>query len=122
MNCTVKYLDLRADVNKNVPSGTGLLRKRLGYEQKRQQTAGNSRKRLSIIPRAGIRRELDGGYHLRGRRIEGDPLQSLSFERRTIRRMHDGGPGRLHVGHSEAPRCLPEQSRGGASKLWRERP
>src|SRR5450631_1830617 len=94
----------------------------LSHEQKRQQATGNSRKRLSTIPRTGVQRDLDGGYHLSGRRIEGDSLQSLPLEGRTIRRMHDGGPGELHVGHSEAPRRIPERSGGGASQLWHERP
>src|ERR1017187_5755771 len=103
MNCTVQYLDFRLDVNKNVPDGSVLPGSDLSYEQKRQQTTGNSRKRLSTIPRARVRRDLDGRDHHSSRRLEGDPLQSLPLEGRTIRRMHDGGPGELHVGHSEAP-------------------
>src|ERR1700730_4175291 len=94
----------------------------LSYEQKRQQTTGNSRKRLSPIPCAGVRWNLDGGHHLSSRRIEGHPLQPLPLKGRTIRRMHDGGPGELHVGHSEAPRRIPERSGGRASQFWHERP
>src|ERR1022692_3815909 len=122
MNCTVQYLDFRLDVNKNVPDGSVLPGSDLSYEQKRQQATGNSRKRLSTIPRTGVRRDLDGGHHLSSRRLEGDPLQSLPLEGRTIRRMHDDGPRELHVGHSEAPRRIPERSAGRASQLWHERP
>src|SRR5271166_1531605 len=81
-----------------------------------------SRERLSTVPRTGVRWDLDGGHHLSSRRIEGDPLQSLPLEGRTIRRMHDGGARELHVGHSEAPRRIPERSAGRASQLWHERP
>src|SRR6266403_3278539 len=60
--------------------------------------------------------------HLSSRRIEGNPLQPLPLEGRAIRRMHDGGPGELHVGHSEAPRRIPDRYGGRASQLWHERP